>query len=89
MLSIREGTKLCHLRGLDRFDSKMINLFPKQQNLDSSKLKEFADDSFIFYENGKELSKRVENTLGKGEIAHYEQFLLFPQCFQNTCNADM
>ena len=23
-------------------------------------------------------SKRVENTVGKGEIAHYEQFLLFP-----------
>ena len=25
----------------------------------------------------------------KGEIAHYEQFLLFPQCFQKTCTADM
>ena len=24
-------------------------------------------------------------TLGKGEIAHYEQFLLFPQCFQKAC----
>ena len=22
---------------------------------------------------------------GKGEIAHYEQFLLFPLCFQKTC----
>ena len=31
------------------------------------------------------LSKRVENTVGKGEIAHYEQFLLFPQCFQKAC----
>ena len=28
--------------------------------------------------------KRVENTVGKGEIARYEQFLLFPQCFQKT-----
>ena len=27
------------------------------------------------------LAKWVENTEGKGEIAHYEQFLLFPQCF--------
>ena len=25
---------------------------------------------------------------GKGEIARYEQFLLFPQCFQKTCTAD-
>ena len=28
--------------------------------------------------------KRVENTVGKGEIARYEQFLLFPQCFQKA-----
>ena len=50
--------------------------------LDSSKLKEFADDNFKFDENGRKLSKRLENTEGKGEIARYEQFLLFPQCFQ-------
>ena len=24
-------------------------------------------------------------TVGKGEIAHHEQFLLFPQCFQKVC----
>ena len=28
--------------------------------------------------------KRVENTVGKGEIVCYEQFLLFPQCFQKA-----
>ena len=32
--------------------------------------------------------KMVENTVGKGEIARHEQFLLFPQCFQKTCTAD-
>ena len=26
-----------------------------------------------------------ENTVGKGEIARYEQFLLFPKCFQKAC----
>ena len=62
--------------------------FPKQQNLDSSKLKEFANDNFKFDKNGRKFSKRVENTVGKGEIAHYEQFLLFPWCFQMTCTAD-
>ena len=56
----------------------------RQQMLDSSKLKEFADDNFIFDENGRMLSKRLENTVGKGEIARYEQFLLFPQCFQKA-----
>ena len=30
-------------------------------------------------------SKQVENTVGKREIARYEQFLLFPQCFQKAC----
>ena len=45
----------------------------------------FADNSFKFDENGRKLSKRIENTVGKGEIARYEQFLLFPQCFQKAC----
>ena len=62
--------------------------FLKGQILDSSKLKEFADDNFEFDENGRKFFKRVENTVGKGEIACYEQFLPFPQCFQKTCTAD-
>ena len=33
----------------------------RRQILDSSKLKEFADDNFKFDENGRKLSKRVEN----------------------------
>ena len=48
-------------------------------------LKEFADDNFKFNENGRKLSKQVENTMGKGEIARYEQLLLYPQCFQKVC----
>ena len=59
---------------------------PKQQILDSSKLKEFADDNFRFDKNDRKFCKPVENTVGKEEIAHYEQFLLFPQCFQKTRN---
>ena len=31
---------------------------------------------------GIQLSDLVENIVGKEEIACYEQFLLFPQCFQ-------
>ena len=56
--------------------------------LDSSKLKKCADDNFKFDENGRKFSNRVENTVGKGEIARFEQFLLFLQCFQKTCPAD-
>ena len=62
----------------------VIKPFPN----DSSKLEELADNSFKFHENDSKFSKQVENTVGKGEIAHYEQFLLFPLCFQKTCNAD-
>ena len=35
-------------------------------NLDSSKLKKFADDNFKFDKNGRKLFKWVENTVGKG-----------------------
>ena len=52
--------------------------------LDSSKLKEFADDNFKFNENGRKFSKWVEDTMGKGEIACYQQFLHFTQSFQTT-----
>ena len=40
---------------------------------------------FKFHKNERKLSKQVENAVGKGEIARYEQFLLFPQCFQKAC----
>ena len=66
----------------------IIQLFPKRQIFDSSRLKEVADDNLKRDENGRKISKRVENTVGKGEIARDEQFLLFPQCFQKTCTAD-
>ena len=62
--------------------------FPKQQVLDCSRLKEFADDNFSCNENGRKFSKWVENSMRKGEIARYEQFLLVQQCFQKTCIAD-
>ena len=37
---------------------------------------------------GIQLSDWVENILGKEEIAHYEQFPLFPLCFQKLPVAD-
>ena len=51
-------------------------------------MKEFADDNFKFDENGRKSIQMVENIAGKGEIAHDEQFLYFPQYFQKTCSAD-
>ena len=83
-----------YIGSLDKYHTRAFSAliltrpFSKRQNLDSSKLKEFADDNFGFDENGRKFSKTVENTVGKGEIARDEQFLLFPQSFQKICTAD-
>ena len=57
--------------------------------LDSTKWKEFAADNFKVDENGRWYSKRLENTVGKGEIAHYNNFFFFHSFFQRLCTADM
>ena len=62
--------------------------FPEQKNLDSSRPKKFAEYNLKFGKNGRKFTKQVENAVGKGEIARYEQFLLFPQRFQKTPTAD-
>ena len=43
--------------------------FPKRHVLDSSKLKEFADDNFNIDENDENFPRRIENTVGKRKIA--------------------
>ena len=59
-----------------------------QKNLDSSKLKDVANYNFTMMKMVKSSPKRIENIVGKGEIAHHEQFLLFQHSFQKTCNAN-
>ena len=63
--------------------SSKHNPFPNKKFLDSSKLKEIADDNFKFDENGGKFSKCVENTIGKGEVARYKQFLSFSRSVFN------
>ena len=50
---------------------------------------EFADDNFKFDENGRKLSKRVENTVGKGKIARYDSKGLFPRDFKGCYCVEM
>ena len=66
-------------------------------------LKTFPNNKFQSFPNGKrwqktisglmkmtESSPKAENTVGKGKIAHHEQFLIFPVFSKDfTCNADM
>ena len=46
-----------------------------------TKLKPFPVDKFHSSKMTISLSVRVENTVGKGENAGYQHFLLFPLCF--------
>ena len=57
-------------------------LFTKQQILDSTKLKGFADDNFKFDKNDGKFSKwSFENTVGKREIACNKPFHLSHSAF--------
>ena len=52
-------------------NSGLINPFPNGKFYTlPGKLKRFADDNFRFDENDIKSFIRVENTVGKGEIAH-------------------
>ena len=59
--------------------------FSQITNLRPFQTEGFANDNFIFDKMAESSPNRwktmQENTEGKGEIAHKEQFLLFPQCF--------
>ena len=47
-----------------------------------TKRKAFADDKLNVAKNDNfSLTERVQNTVGKGENASYQHFLLFLQCF--------
>ena len=58
-----------------------INSLSHDKIQDWSKLKEPADNNINVTEKSKFVLQRVENIVRKGENAHIEQFLLFPQCF--------
>ena len=61
-----------------------VNSLPNNKILDWSKLEAFADEKINMTEKSKSVLRRVENTVGKGENAGYQHFLLFPQRFQNA-----
>ena len=73
----------CSLRAISPFStvfSRVVMQRRKNQGLFGKGL----TNNFKFDQSGRNLSKQVENTMEKGEIARYEQFLFFPQCFQKA-----
>ena len=66
---------------LNLVQSKIL-LFGKELTLfQTTKLKEFEDGNLKLDDKGRNFSRWVENTVGKREIARYEQFLLYSQLF--------
>ena len=72
MALVWTSLKICHL----------VNSLPNNKFLEWFKLKAFADNKINMAEKLKFLLGRLENIVGKVENACYQQFLLFPQCFQ-------
>ena len=64
---------------------KYVNLLQDDKILDWSKLKQLHTTILNLMKIAESSLNRLENTVGKGEIAHYEQFLLLQQCFQKAC----
>ena len=60
---------------------KRLNTLPNDKILGMTKSKEFADNKLKVAGMMISLLDWVENTVGKGEVAGYQHFLLFPQCF--------
>ena len=66
----------------------IFNSLPNDRILGWTKSKAFADDKL--YVAGKiriSILGKEENIIGKGENAVYQQFLLFPQCFQEQSSS--
>ena len=60
----------------------MITSLPNNKILDWSELKAFADDKINVNQKLKFDISKVENIVEQGENASYQDFLLFPKCFQ-------
>ena len=57
---------------------RVINPLPNNKILDFAKFKVLADDKLNIVKMMISLYNRVENTVGKGENAGNQHFLLFP-----------
>ena len=60
----------------------MVNSLPNDKILDLSKLKAFAVDKKIVTQNSEVVLEILENIVGKGENAGYQNFLPIPRGFQ-------
>ena len=62
----------------------MLNPLPNDKFLDSLKLQDFSDDNFKINKGCGELSKRVENHVGKGKLVATSNFSFSHSVFENV-----
>ena len=76
------------VKGLNHKSGKYPEIFfnslPNDKSLDWSKLKTFSEDKLIVAEIIGFVPEMLQNIVGKGENAGYQNFILFPQYFQNA-----
>ena len=78
--STRLGSEVSCPRTLPRKNPEdLVRLEPRTPGLRVKHLT--TEPRGTLKKTAEKFSKRVENTVGKGEIARYEQFLLFPTVF--------
>ena len=76
------GSFFCsHLHFSTKTIKKDINPSANDKILDMTKSKAFADDQLYVAKMTISLFNSIQNNVGKGEIAGYPHFLLFPWCF--------
>ena len=83
---IRQNFTLLQIQSSDIMNDTQMTMFvfkpvPNDKILAWSKLIAFADNMLNVALMTISLFDRIENTVGKGENAGYQHFLLFPQCF--------
>ena len=61
--------------------AQVVNLFPKQQILDSSKLKEVADNNFEYDKNAGKFTKKGRKHCGKRRNCSLRAISPFPTVF--------
>ena len=73
-----------HVSWLNKFEAgaRMVKPFPNDKYRTLPNWKTVQATILTFEDSGRKFSEIVKSSEGKGEIARYEQFLLFPQCFQ-------
>ena len=61
---------------------RILNTFPNNKMIDLPKFKAFTHDNSNVAKMATLFCHKIANIVGKEDVAGYQHFLVFPQCFQ-------